>query len=148
MYVCVYVCMCVCVCVYVCARQYNKRRALAQTPNLRPYFAEDRARSLFIPYEICVWRIGTETNSCFSTSVFSCQFHCTIAPYSSSTTCCSYQKDKLAKTGKLQAKGRWIFSIFWVITQRRLVKDWCFGKTYQYHLHGWSVITQKTKGFR
>ena len=28
------------------------------------------------------------------------------------------------------------YSVFWVITQRRLVKHWRFGTTYRFHLHG------------
>jgi len=35
-----------------------------------------------------------------STSVFFCQYHSTKAPYPSSFTRCSYQKEKRAKTGK------------------------------------------------
>jgi hypothetical protein len=50
-----------------------------------------------------------------SISVFPCQYHSTNAPNSCSSACCSYQKDKLSKTGNLrksnalsQVGGHWI----------------------------------------
>ena len=45
----------------------------------------------------------SDTRSGFppSTSIFLSQYHSANAPHSSSSTCCSYQKDKLAKPGKL-----------------------------------------------
>ena len=39
-----------------------------------------------------------------STLVFPCQYHSTNSPYSSSSTRCSYQKDKWDKPGNLQTK--------------------------------------------
>jgi hypothetical protein len=42
-----------------------------------------------------------ETGVCPSTSVFHCQYLPTNAPYLSSSTCRSYQKDKRAKPGNL-----------------------------------------------
>ena len=40
-----------------------------------------------------------------SNSVFPCQYHSIIAPYSSSSTCDSYQKDKRAKPGDLPKRN-------------------------------------------
>jgi hypothetical protein len=39
-------------------------------------------------------------------SGFPCQYHSTKAPYSSSSTCCRYQKDKRAKPGNLKNNQR------------------------------------------
>jgi hypothetical protein len=48
------------------------------------------------------------------TSVFPCHYYSTIDPYSSSSTRCSFQKDKRAKTGRFpielcsfRIRGRW-----------------------------------------
>ena len=55
-------------------------------------------RSQVIPCEICGGQRDTGTDfSSSSTSVFPCQYHSTNAPYWSSSTCCSYQKDKRAQ---------------------------------------------------
>ena len=53
------------------------------------------------PFEICGGQSGTERDFSLSTSVFPCQYHSTIAPHSSSSTCCSHQKDKRIKPGNL-----------------------------------------------
>ena len=45
---------------------------------------------------------GTGTGLSPSTSVLPCQYHSTNAPYSSSSTCCSYRKDKRAKPRDLR----------------------------------------------
>ena len=52
---------------------------------------------LFGPYEICCGRSDIRTGN----SVFPCQYHSTVAPCSSLSTCCSYEKDKRAKPGNL-----------------------------------------------
>jgi len=70
---------------------------MAQAVSRRPFTAEIRVRSQFIPGEIC----GTETGFSPSTSALPCQYHSTSAAYSSSSTRCSYQKDKRTKTGNI-----------------------------------------------
>ena len=50
-----------------------------------------------IPGETC----GSETGFSPSTSALPCQCHSTSAAYLSSSTRCSYQKDKRTKTGNL-----------------------------------------------
>jgi hypothetical protein len=100
-----------------------------------------------------------------SISVFPCQYHSINASYSSSSTCCSYQKDERAKPDNLQnamlfrKRGSNIFSffhdlmdlkkqsfrfnwnrlrsaLFWDITRRRvLIVHRRFG-TCRSHLHG------------
>jgi hypothetical protein len=60
--------------------------------------AKARFRSQVSPHEICG---GTGTGFSSSTSGFPCEYHFNSAPDSSSFTCCSYQKVKPAKTGKL-----------------------------------------------
>jgi hypothetical protein len=67
----------------------------------RPLTAEDRFRSQASPCEICGGQCGSGTDFSPKTSVFPCQLsfhHCSIL---SSSTCCSYQKDKRAKPGNL-----------------------------------------------
>ena len=67
----------------------------------RPVTAGARVRSHVRPCEICGAQSDTGTGLSPSTSVFPCQYHSTNAPYSSSSTCCSYQKDKQKKSGNL-----------------------------------------------
>jgi hypothetical protein len=49
--------------------------------------------------EVCDWQIGIGAGFSPSTSVLPCQHHSTNAPYSFSSTGCSYQKDKQKKPG-------------------------------------------------
>ena len=67
--------------------------------------AEAQVRSKVSPCEICGGQ--SVTGRCFSpsASVFPCQYHSTNAPYSVSSTCCFYQKDKRAKPGNLPKKS-------------------------------------------
>ena len=58
-------------------------------------------RSQVIPCEICGGQRGTGTSFSPGTSVFPCQYHSTIAPHSSSSTRCSYQKDKGERSDNL-----------------------------------------------
>ena len=46
-------------------------------------------------------RSGTETGPSPSNSVFLCQYHSRISPYLSSSTFCSYEKDKRTKPGNV-----------------------------------------------
>jgi hypothetical protein len=54
-----------------------------------------------IPREICAGQSDTGKRFSPGTPVFACQYHSTNAPYSSSSTCCSYRADKRVKPGKL-----------------------------------------------
>jgi hypothetical protein len=74
---------------------------MAQAVSRRLLTAEARVRSQVIPCEICRGRSVTGTGFSPSTSVFPCKYHSTNAPYSSSSTHCSCQKDKRAKPGNL-----------------------------------------------
>jgi hypothetical protein len=48
-------------------------------------------------------------NFSLSTSVFPCQYHSTIDPYSSSSTCCCYQNSKWSKPGNLPNSNSLLF---------------------------------------
>jgi len=85
--------------------------------------AEARVRYQVSRREICVGQCGTGTGFSQNTSVFSCQYHSTNAPYSSSSTRCYYRTDKWAKLGIFQkqcsygsraAVDRKVFSLFLV----------------------------------
>ena len=73
---------------------------MAQAVSPWPLTAEVQVRSKFCPREICGRQSDTGTAFSPRTSVFPCQFHSTNAPYSSSSTRCSYQKDKWTKSEK------------------------------------------------
>ena len=70
---------------------------MAQAVSHRPLTAQVRVRSQLIPGE----NSGTETGFSPSTSALPCQYHSTNATYLSSSTRCSYQKDKRKKPGNL-----------------------------------------------
>ena len=74
---------------------------MAQPVTCRPLTVEARVQSHVSPCEFCGGRSVTRTGFSLNMSVFSCQYHSTNAPYSSSSKCCSYQKDEWAKSGKL-----------------------------------------------
>jgi hypothetical protein len=83
-----------------------------------------RVRSQASACEIHGGHSGSVTSFFPSTSVFSCQWHSTNSPHSSSTTCFWYQKNKRAKSGNLPKNSslpetgeRWIENKFhlWVI---------------------------------
>jgi hypothetical protein len=70
---------------------------MAQAVSCRLFTAKNPVRSQVFSCEICGGQNGTVTGFSPSNSVFPCQYHSTNTPYSSSSTCCSYQKDKRAK---------------------------------------------------
>ena len=57
------------------------RHAMAQTVSRRPVTAEAPVQAYATPYEIC-GRQRSNAVKVLSTSVFPCQYHSTIAPYS------------------------------------------------------------------
>ena len=67
-----------------------------------PFTAEALVRSQASPCDICGAQSGTVTGFLPSTSIPPCQYHSTIAPHSSSSKLCSYQKDKPSKPGTFQ----------------------------------------------
>jgi hypothetical protein len=73
---------------------------VALTLSGRPVSADTRARSQDSPSGIYGGRSGTGTGF-FILELHLCQNHPTNAPHSSSSTCCSYQKDKRVKPGSL-----------------------------------------------
>jgi hypothetical protein len=72
---------------------------MAQAVSRRPLKVDARVRSQVSPCEICSGQNGTGTGLSPSTSVFLCLYDSTNAPYSSSSTRCSYQKGKRAMPG-------------------------------------------------
>jgi hypothetical protein len=71
---------------------------MAEAVNRRPLTSEAQVRYQVSVCEICGEQSGTRIGFSPSISVFfPCQYHSTNAPYSSSSTCCSYQKGKDGK---------------------------------------------------
>jgi len=50
------------------------------------------------------WSSGAGTGFSPGILIFPCQYHSTTAPYSSSSICCAYQKDKRANLGTFKKK--------------------------------------------
>jgi hypothetical protein len=73
---------------------------MAQAVSRRPFATEERIRSLVNPCEIDGGQNGTGIGFSPSTSAYS-----TNGPHSSSSRCCSYRKDKRAKSGNLRKVG-------------------------------------------
>jgi hypothetical protein len=71
-------------------------RSVTSQSSLRPGFDLRSVRVRFVVNKVALGHVFL-----LSASLFPCQYHSTIAPYSSSSTCCSYQKDKRAKPGNL-----------------------------------------------
>jgi hypothetical protein len=63
----------------------GKGRAMAQAVSRWPLTSEARVRARVDPCGICGGQSGTGTGFSPSSSVFPCQYHSTVAPYSSIT---------------------------------------------------------------
>jgi hypothetical protein len=74
---------------------------MAQMVSRRLLNAETRFRSQVSPRGLCDRQSVIGTGFSPNTAVFSCQYHSTNAPHPSSSTSCSYQKDKRVKPGIL-----------------------------------------------
>jgi hypothetical protein len=81
---------------------FTRGRAVAHEISRLPLAVEARVRSQFSSCEICGGQSGTETGFSPSTSIFPCQYHSKSVPYSSSSTCYCFQKNKRAKPGNKQ----------------------------------------------
>jgi hypothetical protein len=88
---------------------------MAQVVGRRPITVKAWVWSQVSPSEICGGQSSNVAGFSPSPLVFRCQYHSTMASYSSSSTFCSYQKDKQAKPGNLpksnaglDLKKRWI----------------------------------------
>jgi hypothetical protein len=77
----------------------------AQAVSSGPLTADDRVRSKVSPCGICGGRSGIEKDFSPSIVVFPCQYRSTNAPYSSSSTCYPYQKDKRANPENLTKRN-------------------------------------------
>jgi len=93
--------------------------AIVQAFSRRPVITETPVQSRISPCEICGGQSGTGTSFSSITSLFPCQYHSTIAPYSSASTHCSYQKDKptnpwnITKSNAVSESGKhWIEKCF------------------------------------
>jgi hypothetical protein len=71
----------------------------------RPLRVEARVRKPANSFEILAGQTDTETDSCPSTSAVPSQYHSTIAPLSSLSRYCYYQKDKRDKPGNLETNN-------------------------------------------
>jgi hypothetical protein len=67
----------------------------------RPLAAETHVRFQTGACEFCVGQSDTATGFSPSTDVLPCHYDSISAAYSSSSTCCSYQKDERAKPREL-----------------------------------------------
>jgi hypothetical protein len=74
---------------------------MAEVVSQRPLTSEARKRSQVSQSEICGEGSNSRTGLSRSTSVFPCLYYSTDDSYSSSSACCSYQKDKRTKSGNL-----------------------------------------------
>ena len=71
-------------------------------PWLRRLVADLSLRIPEIDSRMCGGHCGTGTDISQGAAVFPCQCHSTKATHPSSSTCCSYQKDKRRMLGNLQ----------------------------------------------
>jgi len=69
---------------------------VAQVASRRPVTAQTQVRSQANRCEICGGQSASGTGVTATTLVFPCHYHSTNTPLSSSSTRCSYQKDKRA----------------------------------------------------
>jgi hypothetical protein len=76
--------------------EYILQVNMAQAVSRRPLTAKDQVRSQVSPCEISGGQSCSGTGFSPSTSVLLCQYYTINARYSSSSTYCCYQKDKLA----------------------------------------------------
>jgi hypothetical protein len=76
-------------------------RATIQAVSRRPVTAKARVLSQVTSMRFGFDKVALGQDFLSSTSVFSCHYHSTNAPHSSSSTCRSYWKDKRTKTGYL-----------------------------------------------
>jgi hypothetical protein len=72
-------------------------RSVTSLSSPRPGFDLRSVRVRFVVNKVALGHIFL-----LSASLFPCQYHSTIVPYSSSSTCCSYQKDKERNLGLFQ----------------------------------------------
>jgi len=98
------------------------RRSMTQGVSRRPLTAKVRVRYRARPCEICGGQSGTCRYSRLDTSSFPCQYHSTNAKHSSST-CCSYQTDKRAKTAT-DTKKQCSCACRWSTGYRKVVSYW------------------------
>ena len=77
-------------------------RAMPQVLSRRPLVEEARVRSRNCQCEIYGEQSATWTRFLRALRFSAVKFHSTNASYSSSSTCCSYQKDKRADVGTFQ----------------------------------------------
>ena len=83
---------------------------------------------------------------------FPCQYHSTSAPYSSSSTCCSYRTDKQAKTGNLpkynaaskkeKKRELWVEKYFHVVSEglKRTFKNGVWTGLILFRIDQWLAV--------
>jgi len=69
-----------------------------------PFTAQPRVQIQITPYEMCGGQSVMATYFSLSLSVSPRHYHSTSAPYPSSSTCFSYQKERKAKPGNVSKK--------------------------------------------